>query len=126
MAAYVKDLTAGKLDARAKKGHFVGYDSKSKGYRIYWPEKRLITVERNIVFNQDNANVSDEIAITHGRTQSEGEDDKIIQPPPNKDESLENPENKKSADQQYQEDEPEPYQSPKLSNSVPSPSADNF
>jgi hypothetical protein len=38
--AYVKDLTAGKLDSRAKKGCFVGYDSKSKGYRIYWPGKK--------------------------------------------------------------------------------------
>ena len=45
-AAYVKDLNTGKLDARAKKGHFVGYNSKSKGYRIYWPEKRSITVKR--------------------------------------------------------------------------------
>ena len=26
-AAYVKDLKAGKLDARAKLGHFIGYDS---------------------------------------------------------------------------------------------------
>ena len=33
-AAYVKDLKAGKLDARAKKGQFIGYDSESKGYRI--------------------------------------------------------------------------------------------
>jgi hypothetical protein len=29
VAAYVKDLTAGKLDARAQKGRFVGYDSES-------------------------------------------------------------------------------------------------
>ena len=34
-AAYIKDLMAGKLNARAKKGHFVGYDSESKGYRVY-------------------------------------------------------------------------------------------
>lgn len=34
-AAYVKDLKAGKLDLRAQVGHFVGYDSESKGYRIY-------------------------------------------------------------------------------------------
>jgi len=31
-AAYVKDLTAGKLDSRARIGCFVGYDSESKGY----------------------------------------------------------------------------------------------
>ena len=34
-AAYVKDLKAGKLDSRTKVGHFVGYDSESKGFRIY-------------------------------------------------------------------------------------------
>ena len=31
-AAYIKDLTTRKLDARAKKGCFVGYNSESKGY----------------------------------------------------------------------------------------------
>ena len=36
-AAYMKDLKIGKLDARAKVGRFVGYNSESKGYRIYWP-----------------------------------------------------------------------------------------
>ena len=38
-AAYVKDLKARKLDARAQLGWFVGYDLESKGYRIYWPGK---------------------------------------------------------------------------------------
>lgn len=47
--AYVNDLKAGKLNARAKPGHFIGYDSKSKGYRIHWPKKRSIMVERNVV-----------------------------------------------------------------------------
>ena len=44
-AAYVKDLKARKLDARAKVGCFIGYDSESKGYRIYWPGKRLDSVK---------------------------------------------------------------------------------
>ena len=35
VAAYVKDLKAGKLDSIAQVGHFVRYDSESKGYRIY-------------------------------------------------------------------------------------------
>ena len=39
VAAYVKDLKAGKLDARAKVRQFVHYDLESKGYRIYWPQK---------------------------------------------------------------------------------------
>ena len=77
-AAYVKDLSTGKLDARAKKGRLVGYDSKSKGFKIYWPEKRSMTVEHNIVFNQEDENASNKIAIIHGVTQSEGENEKII------------------------------------------------
>ena len=44
-AAYVKDLKAGKLDAQAKVECFVRYDSKSKGFRIYWPSKRSVSVE---------------------------------------------------------------------------------
>jgi hypothetical protein len=65
-AAYVKDLAAGKLDARAKKGHFVGYDSESKGYRIYWPEKQSISVEHNVMFNKEDVRTADDTAIIHG------------------------------------------------------------
>ena len=47
-AAYVKNLKAGKLDSRALVGRFVGYDIESKGYRIYWPTKRSISVEETL------------------------------------------------------------------------------
>jgi len=36
-AAYMKDLKAGKLDARAQVGRFVGYDLESKGYYMTSP-----------------------------------------------------------------------------------------
>ena len=80
-AAYVKDLKAGKLDARAQLGRFVGYDSESKGYRIYWPSKRSVSVERNVVFNDGDVTV-DATAVIPGDL-SEGEKDKIIQVPEN-------------------------------------------
>ena len=51
-AAYVKDLSAGKLDSRARVGRFVGYDSKSKGYRIYWPKARKVLIERDIYMDK--------------------------------------------------------------------------
>ena len=41
-AAYVKDLDAGKLDPKACVRRFMGYNSESKGYRIYWPKKKSI------------------------------------------------------------------------------------
>jgi hypothetical protein len=120
-AMYVKDLTAGKLDARAKKGQFVGYDSQSKGYRIYWPEKRSITVEWNIVFNQDDSSISDETLIIHGETLSEGENEKIIQAPQNNAKDVEEPENKDPADQKTHEKAPKAHQIPKESNSIAFP-----
>jgi len=75
-AAYVKDLAAGKLDPRATKGRFVGYDSESKGYRIYWAEKGSVSVERNVVFNPEDM-LTEEVVIPDLLT--EGEQEKIIQ-----------------------------------------------
>ena len=39
-----------KLDAKSKSARWVGFDDKSKAHRVYWPEKRSISVERNLVF----------------------------------------------------------------------------
>jgi hypothetical protein len=97
-ATYVKDLTAGKLDAHAKKRQLVGYNSKSKGYKIYWPEKWSITIEQNVVFNQDNSSISDKTTIIHGETLSEGKNEKIIQASQNNAKDVKEPENKDSAD----------------------------
>ena len=84
-AAYVKDLSAGKLDSRAQIGRFVGYDSESKGYRIYWPNKRSVTVERNVIFNEDDVLTKSDHVTIPGDVLSEGERDKIIQHPENND-----------------------------------------
>ena len=58
-------VEAGKLDSKAVEAKFMGYDKERKGYRVYWPEKRKISVERNVRF------VPDEILIPE-TTQSEG------------------------------------------------------
>ena len=83
--AYVKDLKAGKLDAHAQLGQFVGYDSESKGYRIYWPGKRSISVEHNVMFNQDDIQINDSTVSISGGVQFEGEmeSEKVIQYPVN-------------------------------------------
>ena len=75
---YVKDLQAGKLDSRAHQGRFVGYDSKSKGYCIYWLAKRTISVERNVTFNEQDIHFT-ETTIIPGDALAEGEKDKVIQ-----------------------------------------------
>jgi len=45
------------LDGRAKKGWWIGFDQESKGHRIYWPEKRSVTVERSVTFIPEEVDV---------------------------------------------------------------------
>ena len=78
-AAYVKKLGAGKLEERAKIGRFVGYDSESKGYRIYWPEKRSVTVERNVVFNKNDSHVWNDPDVVPGSVFAEEENETTVQ-----------------------------------------------
>jgi hypothetical protein len=49
--AWVKMVNAGKLEARSEPGYFVGYDDQSTGYRIYFPDKRTVKPEREVVFD---------------------------------------------------------------------------
>jgi hypothetical protein len=46
-----------KLDGRSKIGKWVGFDEMSNGHRIYWPDKRSITVERSIKFDNSNGDM---------------------------------------------------------------------
>ncbi|KAJ3474391.1 hypothetical protein NLI96_g12482 [Meripilus lineatus] len=62
--AYVRVEGQSKLESRTRVGHFVGVDSESKAYCIYWPDTRQVSVERNVRF--DNSE-------TVGSTGSEGE-----------------------------------------------------
>ena len=81
VTVYVKNLTAGKPDSRARLGHFVRYDSESKGYRIYWPDKWSIMVEQNIIFNESDVLSTNTTALIPGDALDEGEKEKVIQPP---------------------------------------------
>jgi hypothetical protein len=45
---WVHDTNGTKLDGRVKEGRWVGFDEESKGHRIYWVEKRSVTVERSV------------------------------------------------------------------------------
>ena len=112
VTAYVKDLKAGKLDVQAKVGWFVEYDSKSKGYRIYWPQKRSITIEWNVVFNQDDIQNFNDSAVIQDEAQSEGERQKIIQAPLNNTKKTDTPDNKESDNPKTVERSSKPHQNP--------------
>ena len=122
VAAYVKDLKAGKLDARAQVGRFVGYDSESKGYRIYWPGKRSITVERNVIFNQNDVRSNESVTIPSGDVLSEGEMNKVIQNSESNINDNEKPENNPNTPEhtqsEHEKDDPNQEQD---SNTIPFP-----
>ena len=119
-AAYVKDLKAGKLDARAQLGRFLGYDTESKGYRIYWPGKRSVTVERNVVFNEKDIRTADGTATFSSGALSEGEREKIIQYPENVTQNQEKDHiDEEDAEKQKSTDET----NPSTSNTIPFPIA---
>ena len=41
-----------KLDGHSFIGCWMGFDAKTKdGHRVYWPERRMVTVERSVKFN---------------------------------------------------------------------------
>lgn len=111
-AAYVKDLQAGKLDPRAQKGRFVGYDSVSKGYRIYWPEKRTVSIERNVVFNPNDLQAENDSVVVQDDVLNEGEQGKVIQNEPKGGDikNDENRENNKKRDIPADEHAPEPQE----------------
>ena len=91
---------------------------ESKGYRIYWPRKCSITVEQNVIFNQDDTNTHDDTAIIY-----KGEKEKVIQNSQKNVKDIENPENEEPEDQQTQEKQLEPHQSPKSTNTITFPTS---
>jgi hypothetical protein len=102
-------------------GRFVRYDSESKGYRIYWPGKRSVSVERNVVFNENDVRTGDESVTVLRGVQSEGEmeSEKVIQHSTN---SIENP---KDSDEAPEKEPIDDTQEPDSSNTIPFPTVPN-
>ena len=74
--AWVKRLDVGKLKPRAEECRFIGVDVESKGYRVYWPGKNRVSVERDVYFDKNEA-------LEHDEVQIEGENDDIPENPTN-------------------------------------------
>jgi hypothetical protein len=84
---WIHDRKSGKIAVRAKPARWVGYDQHSNAHRIYWPEKRNVSVERSVKFSTTGLPV-----ITVDDAELEGEwsstgpakpDDDNSAPPPN-------------------------------------------
>ena len=74
----MKIINAEKLDTHACFGYFIGFDLTSIGYRIYFPDKKQIRVEHEVIFNCDDK--ADPVVWT-AETLAEGERCKFTQHP---------------------------------------------
>lgn len=52
------DVLRKTLESKSKKIIFVGYDKKSKNYRLFDPITKAIKVGRNVIFNEKNCKLS--------------------------------------------------------------------
>ena len=53
---WVQNEASAKLGGQVNEGIWVGYDDRSKGSQVYWPEKCIVMVEQNIYFNNSMVN----------------------------------------------------------------------
>jgi hypothetical protein len=60
-----------KLGGRVREGRWLGIDEQSKGVRVYWPDTKAISVERNVYY--DDASAS--------RNEGEQPDDVVVTKP---------------------------------------------
>jgi hypothetical protein len=61
-----------KLGGHVREGRWLGIDERSNGCRVYWPDKRTVTTERNIYFDKTQASAEC----------LEGEDWDFVEPSP--------------------------------------------
>ncbi len=75
----VHDSGGNKLQGRSKIGVWVGYDEESNAHRIFWPEKRSITVERSVKFNVEDEAIVD-AAPLEGEISADVDPDTAVNP----------------------------------------------
>ena len=68
-SVWVHVADASKIDSRARLGRWVGYDSQSRGHRVYWPDRRSVTVEQSVRFETSKV----DLPPAHGNVMFEGE-----------------------------------------------------
>ncbi|PBL04010.1 hypothetical protein ARMGADRAFT_877573, partial [Armillaria gallica] len=53
------ETKAMKLGSRVREGRWIGFDETSNGSRIYWPESKTVSIERNVYFDMTHIPADD-------------------------------------------------------------------
>ena len=71
----VHDPKGSKLDGRSSVGRWMGFDAETRdGHRIYWPERRVVSIERSVKFNFKPNDVVVGVLLLQGVLPLEGEE----------------------------------------------------
>jgi len=78
-----------KLGGHVREGRWIGVDDKSKGICVYWPDKKTVSVERNVYYDKTCSSIS----RLEGEELEEFVETKIDKPviPPSSSNSTSNP-----------------------------------
>src|ERR1700744_4289891 len=58
---YIKrQVDPGKLEPQAQEGRWIGIDTEADAHYIYWPERKTVTTERNVVFSNKQIQLVEE------------------------------------------------------------------
>ena len=49
---HISKIQRKKLDIKGKRGFFVGYETNTKGYRVWLFEENKVCIERNLIFTK--------------------------------------------------------------------------
>jgi hypothetical protein len=52
---HVNDQVRTKVDGKSKRMIFVGYDQKSKGYKLFNPNEGKMVINKDVEFNEEGA-----------------------------------------------------------------------
>ena len=79
---WVHDDGNSKLEGRSKIGRWVGFNADSMhAHRIYWPGKRMVSVERNIKFDETEVYIPSLNMPLEGENDSDSDDEESVKRP---------------------------------------------
>jgi hypothetical protein len=77
---HIKDAERGKLDSKAKKCIFIGYDEQKKGYKLFDTETEKIIVSRDVTFDEMKFTLSRSLGNSDHSSESLVQEEQEVEP----------------------------------------------
>ena len=60
-----------KIGPKSQKGILVGYEWRTKAFRVYYPERKIVAIEKHVVINEETRKIIDQQSKDQMHTQAE-------------------------------------------------------